>query len=167
MSLDKIQLPIQLIPELYNNSLVVLDVEQPKAKSINEDIFHFLGGNQKNILILVENDQAVHLPDDDLQFLTGILNACGLSFADISIVNIFQKEQQSLEMLLHFFKPKTVLTFGINWQILNADFNLASYQIIVHNGVNFITANSLQVLSKNIEEKKNLWNCLKQLFIKK
>ena len=166
MSLDKIQLPLQIIPELYNNSIVVLDGEQPKSKTLKVDTFQFLGGNKKNILILVENRNEMYLTDDDLQFLTGILNACGLSMADVAIVNTYNLQHKILDLKNKFY-PIILMAFGINWNVLGIENTLPLYQSTIISEINVINAQPLHLLAKNVEEKKILWNCLKQIFIKK
>ena len=45
----------------------------------NTESWKSLGNNQKNILIVVNYGNAVHLPDEELSFLTSMLAACKLS----------------------------------------------------------------------------------------
>ena len=76
MSLDNFQIPPTLLPELYKDSLIVLDDKQSNPEKLKEKKVYFLGDNLKNILILVNNLEILHLNDDDLRFFTGILTAC-------------------------------------------------------------------------------------------
>ena len=48
---------------------------------------YFLGDNNKHIIILVNDVDAVYLRDEWLQFLTNILGACKLNIGDVAIIN--------------------------------------------------------------------------------
>lgn len=101
MSDEKIQLPDFLIAELYKGSLVDLDTftlkapaseleEQPaKTKDIifETEKIKFLGENEKGVIIIVNQLEAVFLMEDELTFLTNILKACQLNLTDIAIIN--------------------------------------------------------------------------------
>ena len=64
MSLDNIQLTPFLIQELYKNSLVELYETEPKKKTKPVVPFNVLGNNKKKVIIIVENDETLYLPDD-------------------------------------------------------------------------------------------------------
>ena len=72
----------------------------------------YLGNNQQNILIIVKHNDCVHLPDHELQFLTGILAACKLSLADVAIVNLNNYPGITYKELNKQFNSKTVFLFG-------------------------------------------------------
>ncbi len=164
MSLDNFQIPSTLLPELYKDSLIVLDDKQSNPKKLNEKKVHFLGNNLKNILILVNNEEILHLGDDDLRFLTGILTACKLTFSDVAIFNTASNLDYKFQQTVDHFKPKLILIMGT----INQRFNLPDYsdkyQTIENENIQLVFGSSLNEISKDVNEKKSLWNCLKQIF---
>ena len=64
MSLDNIQLPHFLIQELYKNSLIEFDSPKPVQKIETEISINILGNNRSKVVIVIENNETVHLPDD-------------------------------------------------------------------------------------------------------
>jgi hypothetical protein len=165
MSLDNFQIPINLLPELYSNSLVLLDDKQPKSISLIRDNFDFLGGNKKNILILVNVADFVHLSDENLQFLTSVLAACKLSIADVVILNLNRLFQYDEIQLKDFFKPNTIIYFDIDFSNLDTVIPNQLYEVTTITNINYLRTQSLQVIAENIEAKKRLWNCLKMIFV--
>ncbi len=165
MSLDNFQIPINLLPELYSNSLVLLDDKQPKSISLIRDNFDFLGGNKKNILILVNVADFVHLSDDNLQFLTNVLAACKLSIADVAILNLHRLSQYDEILLKDFFKPNTIIYFDIDFSNLDTVIPNQLYEVTTITNINYLRTQSLQLIAENIEAKKQLWNCLKMIFV--
>lgn len=165
MSLDNFQLPTHLLSELYKNSLVVLDDKQINTESLKEENFVFLGNNHKNILIVVEDAEAVHVNDQDLNFLIGILTACKLTIADIALLNMTNHQKNYFEAAIQHFNPDTIILFNIESKKSNSlDIVGNKYQTEKKNGIQILSASSLHQISNNIEEKKKLWNCLKNLF---
>jgi hypothetical protein len=164
MSLDNFQIPTTLLPELYKDSLIVLDDKQSKPEKLNEKKVYFLGDNLKNILILVNNLEILHLNDEDLRFLTGILTACKLTFSDVAIFNTASNLDYNYQKTIEQFNPKLILTLGT----INQKFNLPEYsdkyQPIVNQKIQLVFGSSLAEISKDVNEKKALWNCLKQIF---
>jgi len=165
MSLDNFQIPINLLPELYSNSLVLLDDKQPKSISLIRDNFDFLGGNKKNILILVNVADFVHLSDENLQFLTSVLAACKLSIADVAILNINRLFQYDEIHLKDFFTPRAIIYFDVNATSIDTLIPNKLYDVTTIANINYLSTQSLNVIAENIEAKKQLWNCLKMIFV--
>ena len=164
MSLDKFQIPIALLPELYKDSLVVLDKKQVITKSLKEQKLISLGSNIKNILLLVNDENSLHSTDKSLEFLTGILSACKLSFADVVLLNISGNKTANYTTLIDAYKPIVVICFGIDTKKIKLPLELIPYQTQSNQQITFLLASSLEDLAKNIEEKKALWGCLKNIF---
>ena len=103
MGLNDLNLSPNILAALYPSSLVNMDktdaVPQPQPiqptaaeltaepKSIKAMDWKYLGNNQKNILIVVNYDNAVHLPDEELNFLTNMLTACKLNLGDVPVLD--------------------------------------------------------------------------------
>ncbi len=116
MGLNDIKLPASLIADLYKSSLIetkeTINGLQTKEVLTEKDIspahkgITALGNNQKNILIVVDYNDAVHLPDAELNFLTGILGACKLSVGDVAIVNYKKHQSSTYKDITDHFKSK-------------------------------------------------------------
>ena len=154
MSLDNIQLPPMVIGQLFKNSLV--DVEKPLQN---------LGKFTKRILILVEHQNVVHLPDEDLQFLLGILSACKLSMEDVCIVNLCGNEQVNYSFISQKLLPATVLLFGVSPAQIDMPLSFPYYQLQRYSNVLYLSSPTLAALQNDKSAKQLLWNSLKQIFL--
>ncbi len=165
MSLDNIQLPSIVIQDLYKNSLV--DLNNGKAVSSapqSQNSLPYLGKNQKNICIVVTDENALYLSDELLNFLLGILSACKLSMADVALVNAAKNNALSYEILENQLQAATVLLFGTGPQQLQLPMQFPFYQIQKFNNQAYLAAPDLQNLQQDKAEKTKLWNSLKKLF---
>ena len=185
MELNNIILPVSVVADLYHSSLIeeneaaekkitaaVIEKEDmlhqaPKNEQGREDgktRWKSLGNNQKNILVIVQHSDAVHLPDQDLTFLTGILGACKLSIADVAIVNINNHQQASYKELTTAFKSRIVFLFAVEPATFGLPMNFPHYQIQAFAGNSFLFSPSLKELENDKVQKSKLWVCLKRLF---
>jgi hypothetical protein len=164
MSLDNIQLPPDLVQHLYKKSLVDLETSQSSPEILNSSECSSLGKNEKNILIIVEDNTVVFLPDEELQFLMGILGACKLSMADVALVNFYKNPSVRYEHIMQQFRPDKILFFGIDPASLGFPLAFPDYQLQKYNGQVYLSAPALNVLSVDKTQKMQLWNCLKNLF---
>ena len=90
MSLNNIQLPGFLIEEWYSDKLIVSPAATstlPAKGTRSPAPFKSLGNNRRHITILVHAPGSPFLPDNQLAFLTKILEACRMTLADVAIVN--------------------------------------------------------------------------------
>lgn len=175
MNLNNIELPSSLLVDLYHTSLfntnefsieTKIDKEAPKPVD-KADIaapWKWLGDNKKNILVIVNNKEVVHLPDSELSFFTGILSACKLTVADVAIVNINNHPQASYKELTSFFTSKIVFLFDIEPAAFGLPMNFPHYQIQSFAGNSFLYSPSLKDLEDDKVQKSKLWICLKRLF---
>jgi hypothetical protein len=169
MTLDNIQLPAFIIADLFKDSLVVLNTPQPKkqekegAGSSVLPSVSGLGQNQRKILLLVAEKEAIYLRDDQLNFLLGILSACSLTMADVMLVNQYQ-HNVDYGLLTVQFEPEKILLFGVAPSAIGLPLNFPQYQVQRFNNQVYLYAPSLSVLEKDRMEKSKLWTCLKQIF---
>jgi hypothetical protein len=127
----------------------------------------FLGDNQKHIVILVNDIEAVYLRDEWLHFLSNILGACKLNLGDVAIVNhannpmFFTDFQQQLA-------PQYFLLFDVPTQNIKLPFTVPFYQLQQFGNTQFLLAPSLALMLGNSEavkmEKSKLWLSLKKMF---
>ena len=164
MSLDNIQLTPFLVTELYKNSLIDTDNQQLKPELPEENGLVFLGNNQKNILLIVLEENAVYLPDKDLNFLVDILTACKLSLSDTALINVFENKGINYKILLEKFKPAIIVLFGIEPSKLEFPLQFPYYQLQQYNNQTYLNAPSLNALAADKQKKLQLWVSLKKLF---
>lgn len=165
MSLDHIQLSPTLIQSLYSKSLYDLKAGKSVSSDVQTDNISFLGSNQKKIILLVNAAEAIYLPDEELNFLLGILTACKLSMADIALVNSAKTPELDYIVITNQLKAEKIILFGLDAAALQLPLQFPHYQIQQYNNQVYLSAASLADLRKDKEEKMKLWNCLKNIFL--
>ena len=164
MGLNNIQLNAHQLVQLYENTLVE-GVPQTIAPPEEDGLFiRSLGGNAKNVLVLVQKEKEAFLPDGELQFLTAVLGACGLSLADIALVNVAPLEQKSYSVLVEHFRSKQVVMFDITTGELGMPINFPPFQVQAFKEVRYLQAPSLHLIEADVALKKSLWAALKNMF---
>lgn len=179
MGINNIELPAVVIADLFHSALLEQNHIIANKKSLpnlpvidtasdtNENKvkeWKSLGSNNKKILILVDNPDAVHLPDNELTFLTGVLSACNLSLADVAILNINKNPTVAYKELTTFFSTKIVLLFDIEPSAFGLPMSFPHFQIQAFSGNSFLYSPSLKSLRNDKILKSKLWICLKRLF---
>jgi hypothetical protein len=166
MSLNNIQLPLVVIQDLFKKSLINLDKKEntsPHTAETDKSIA-YLGKNGRNIIILVHSPETLYLPDNELDFLMGILTACKLTMADVALINIAQQADTDYKVLETYLAAEKIFLFGPGPAILKLPISFPHYQIQRYNNQVYLSAPSLQALQMDKMEKSKLWVCLKQIF---
>ena len=170
MGLNDISFTASLIADFYKNNLIeTSNTKIPKHKpgntSGNKDI-QYLGKNAKGVCVLVDYANEVYLPDEQLNFLTTILQACKLNLGDVAIINR-NREKISFDELRKQVRCNYLLIFG--GDILDVglkEISLFSIQNI--NDCTIVYSCAAEKLNNNDADSKllksKLWQCLKQLF---
>ena len=142
MSLDTVKLTPFLLQELFKNSLVEFDAKELKEKENESPIssFHILGNNRKNVVIIVENNETLYLPDNQLNFLLGILSACKLSMDDVAIINIAKNKRVTYKSIELELKAEKIILFGVAPAQINLPLEFPLYQIQQYNNQTYISA---------------------------
>ncbi len=173
MNSENIQLPDFLIADLYRNSLVITG-EEPKTgnkitipgKTVTETGW-YLGSNLQKITLVVNEKEAVYLPDDSLQFLSSILGACKFNIGDVAIVNHHNNPVDYVS-LKEKLSPGFLLLFGVTAQALQLPFTIPYYQVQKYDSCQMLLSPSLNNMLGNSQEakleKSKLWLCLKKMF---
>lgn len=164
MSLDNIQLPPIVLQQLFKHSLNDLKNEQNQEEKTTSKGFSTLGNNRRHILILVNSDETMYLPDDQLNFLLGILAACNLTMEDVAILNIKKNKPVTYKTVTNELKPEKLFLFGVNPVQIELPLDFPNYQVQPYNNQIYLTAPLLSQFQDNKAEKTKLWNCLKQIF---
>lgn len=176
MGLNDITLPGALIKNLYGRSLVLpqqsfsaqemptitTDALVPQENSLPAH----LGGNRKNICIIVEEEGQKFFAEDNLTFLTNILNACKLTLEDVAIINKAYHAEVSPAFIEKNFNPVLLLLFGLGADDAGYPMNIPDYKLFTFDNKTFYTAPHLSYLMDNVEQKRIFWNNLKPYFIK-
>lgn len=164
MSLDNIQLSPVLIQSLYKKSLYDLKPVESALDGLQSEQITFLGSNQKKIALLVNSTEAIYLPDEELNFLLGILTACKLSMADIALINVSKNPGLLYTELTDQLKAEKIFLFGLKTAALELPLQFPHYQIQQFNNQVYLSSTSLTELQKDKAEKMKLWDCLKTIF---
>ena len=164
MSIDNIQLTPFLIQELFKKSLVESDSQESNKKLDPEVSFSVLGHNRKKIIILVANDETLYLPDEQLNFLLGILSACSLTMEDVAIINTRKNKNITYKTIEQELKGEKIILFGVAPAQINLPIEFPHYQVQPFNSQTYLSAAMLPEIQDNKAEKAKLWNCLKQIF---
>lgn len=175
MNFTKNPLPNFVLADLYKNNLFVIDTPQPQKQTIQptnsatptNHAITFLGENKKQIIILVNEENAVHINDDHFAFLSNILTACKLNIADVAIVNV-HKQVINFSRLKEQLNCMYVLLFNVSTDSIELPFSIPHYQVQKYNNCTFLSANHLQTMLGTTQEakmeKSKLWLSLKQMF---
>ena len=169
------QLPGFVLADLYGKSLVVLDDETKQSspqKSTQKNIEtkqekKFLGNYEKPVVVLVSDAENIFMDDENLQFLSGILNACKLNLAQIALINFHNYEAKFTDLKKEM-KPKFLILFGVTALQIEMPFTLPDYQVQSYDNSKIMVAPNLKLMNNNSAEAKaektKLWKSLKNMF---
>lgn len=163
MSLNDITLHPFTIKDLYKNTLVE-DTPKPGTVKHSTDVLTVLGNNKKRITLIVQSKDAIHLPDEALNFLLGILSACKLTMEDVAILNIEKNSHVTYQLIASELKAETILLFGVDVSQIGLPIQFPHYQVQHYNNQVYLCAPVLPVLQNDKAEKISLWNSLKKVF---
>ncbi|MEO7316331.1 MAG: hypothetical protein ABIW47_14170 [Ginsengibacter sp.] len=164
MSIDRIQLSAQLCQNLFPNSLIGEAAIRDSNKPLDKAKISSLGGNKRNIVLVINNKQARFLDDQQMEFLSNLLSACKLSMEDISLINYDQNKEVKYEEIIDQFQSQKILIFGVDASELGLPFTIPHFQIQIFNNQTFLLNPALGKILNDISLKKQLWICLKKLF---
>jgi len=179
MSLNDLQLSSSMIARLYPSSLVSPDGEDAIQISKKQDVtgrnnqktesnaaesWKSLGNNQQNILIVVNYADSVHLPDEELSFLTSMLTACKLSLGDVAIINTNNYERVNCKDILTQFKSRIVFLFGIEPLDFGLPAGFPHFQVQTVSNCTFLYTPALEERHTDALLKSKLWVSLRSIF---
>ena len=107
------------------------------------------------------------MPDNQLTFLTKILEACRMTLADVAIVNN-AATPVTITALRQQLQPRTVLLFGVEPTAIRMPINFPTFKQLSYDDCTYLSSPALDLLVPNTEDSKllksKLWVCLKTLF---
>ena len=74
--------------------------------------FKYLGGNQKNFLVLTHYTAVEFIAEAHLNALTSTVTRINYSLQDLAIVNLAHTQEANWEQLSQFFNPQKLLILG-------------------------------------------------------
>jgi hypothetical protein len=129
--------------------------------------YKFLGNNRRKITILVQSPGSAFLPDDQLAFLTKMLEACKMNMGDVAIVNQ-ATAPVNITVLKQQLHPAILLLFGMEPVDIKLPMNFPVFKIQEYDACTYLSAPSLEELVRPGDENKllksKLWMCLKTIF---
>lgn len=162
------RLPDFVLADFFGKSLVYVEEnQQQKAPESVKQKKWYLGNYEKKIVVLVNDESNVYLNDEDLNFLTTILNACKLNLAHIALIN-FYSDNIDFARLKKELQPSFLISFGIDALKLDLPFTMPLYQVQQYDKCQIITTPLLNELNKQTQlsknEKAKLWKSLQKMF---
>ena len=127
----------------------------------------YLGEHLKQVTIIVKDELAVYLNENDLTLLSSILSACKLTLADVALINVAQ-QKLSLHEILNVLPSKLVMIFDVSSATLKIKLPTTLYKSIQLGDTYLLFSNSLSLMQGGDQsaklEKGKLWAILKSLF---
>jgi hypothetical protein len=192
MSLNNIQLKDLVISELYRDNLMASEATgtavapAPAAETrltahssplaAHSPLppppptpagYKFLGSNRRKITIVVHSPGIAFLPDDQLNVLTRMLEACRMNMGDVAIVN-HAAAPVIIAPLKQQLQPAFILLFGPKPPDIGLPMDFPVFKIQAYDQCTYLTAPSLEELVTPGDESKllksKLWVCLKTMF---
>ena len=169
MSINNIHLAPQQMAQFYRRGLVIIPEKTTETPSLNQvPPVKILGNFSRKILIIVRYPSEVHLPEEQLNFLTNILQACKLSLDEVGILNIAQHAGLTYSRIVSELAPSCQIWLGITSPALEAPFRLEELELETINHTLFISSPPLEAMTQQSDAAKaikgRLWLNLKKMF---
>ncbi|MCO5237030.1 MAG: hypothetical protein M9933_12245 [Chitinophagaceae bacterium] len=161
MSLKHVKLPVNVLTNLYTAPLVSFQTAAPEH---DPPEMKFLGSNEQQVTILVNEKNAVFLSDTSLAFLTSILKACKLNLSDVAVVNTVQPGIPDYTAINTLTQPRVVLLFGVSPGAIKLPRDLPHFQVHRHDQITYVSAPGLDSIRNDPSLKAQLWANLRQVF---
>lgn len=129
--------------------------------------YKFLGNHRRKVTIIVDSPGSAFLPDDQLNFLTKILEACRMNIGDVAIVN-HDTTPVAITALRQQLQPSVILIFGLEPTAIRLPINFPVFKLQPYDQCTYLSAPPLRQLVGDTADgkllKSKLWVCLKTLF---
>lgn len=139
----------------------------PAATAPSTPAYKFLGLNRRKITVVVYSPGMAYIPDDQLAFLTKMLEACKMNVGDVAIVN-HAVNAVNITAIRQQLEPTSMLLFGIQPIDIKLPINFPAFKLQAYDDCTYLASPALSELVTPSEESKvlkgKLWACLKALF---
>ncbi len=163
MSLERLQLDPFLLAQMYHQPIIPEEITVVPAEAKAMPEIKYLGENQKNILLLIQNESEAYLSDESFNLLANILNACKLGMQDVALVNTANYPGARLQDYLTKIPARQAIYFAVNPATLGLP-PAQPYEITSFQGIPVLYSDDLQLIATDKALKGRLWMGLKQLF---
>lgn len=163
MSLDQLQLDPYLLAQMYDQPIIPEEHRPQPAVAKALPKIKYLGENQKNILLLIQNESEAYLNEELFNLLANILNACKLGMQDVALINIAQYPGLTLADYKQAVPVKQCIIFAIPPASLGLQ-TMQPYLLETHEQITALYSDHLQLIATDKQLKGRLWQGLKQLF---
>ncbi|RAI99821.1 hypothetical protein LX64_04374 [Chitinophaga skermanii] len=163
MSLDRINLDPYFLAKIYAQPIIPGVRVAPPKEEKEAPKLKYLGENQKNIALLIQNENEAYLNDELFNLLTNILNACKLGMQDVALINLAQQPATSLSTIKKSVVFNKCVAFGISPEQLGYE-DIPPFQIQQLGDISLVFSHDLQVINNDKAMKGQLWQALKVLF---
>ncbi|HXB08121.1 MAG TPA: hypothetical protein VNW04_13415, partial [Puia sp.] len=126
--------------------------------------YKFLGKNNRHLTIIVDSPGSAFLPDDQLGFLTKILEACRMNIGDVAIVN-HDTTPVVITTLRQQLQPQNILLFGVEPTAIRLPINFPTFKQLSYDDCTYLSSPALDQLVPDTGDSKllksKLWVSLK------
>jgi len=163
MSLEQLQLDPYLLAQMYNQPII--PEARPAAPAVEKAVpkVKYLGENQKNILLLIQNESEAYLNEELFNLLTNILNACKLGMQDVALTNAATYPGVTLADYKSVIPVRQCIIFAVPPANIGLP-PVQTYQLETHEQLPVLYSDALQLIATDKALKGRLWIGLKQLF---
>src|ERR1700722_8659997 len=157
MNLNNIELPDFIVREWYKDNLLPPTAspartapntpppatQAPAPPAIppppTPATYKFLGNTRRHITLLVHSPGSGFMPDNQLAFLTKILEACRMTLADVAIVNN-ATAPVTITALRQQLQPKIVLLFGVEPTAIRLPINFPAFKQLSYDDCTYLSS---------------------------
>lgn len=167
ITVPAIELPVSketVVPEIVKTAPAAIKAEQPVTQDPAPVVFKYLGKNQKNVLILVNDLQNEVSTERGRELLRNLVKAIQLTANDFALLNYASCAETQFGALEKFFSSKLVMAFGVTPSQLGLA-DLSKNSLHIQGGIQLVFSGNLDELAEDQQGKKTLWGSLKQLSI--
>ncbi|CAL1520315.1 hypothetical protein [Chitinophaga sp. MM2321] len=162
MSLEQLELDPYFLAKIYTQPIIPGKSTPVAAEQKTAPKVKYLGENQKNIALFIQNENEAYLNEELFNLLTNILNACKLGMQDVSLINVSHYPQLSFPDWQTAVKTEKAVVFGTAPAQLGLN-DIPMYQLVTVNGTTLLLSDELQLIGTDKVLKAKLWAGLKQL----
>lgn len=166
MDLNSIKLSESVVREWFKEDLLPPSAAAGQVPPV-QPALKYLGNNRRRVTVVVGAPGSAFLPDDQLAFVTKLLEACRLTLADVAIVNhgAVPVTIAAIRQQLH---PVTLLLFGVDPAEIHLPIQFPAFRPQAYDNCTYLAAPSLAELLPDTDAgkllKSKLWVCLKTIF---
>lgn len=162
MSFDQVQLDPYFLARIFTQPIIPGKKAPVATTPAVIPEVKFLGENQKNIALFIQNEGGAYLNEELFNLLTNILNACKLGMQDIALINVAHYPAMAFTSWQSAISMKQAVLFGVPPTAMGIE-DFPAYQMIAASGCQLLYSDDLQLIAQDKMLKGRLWNGLKQL----